>query len=326
MTHRNTKLSHLLLTSLVVLPHICAYSGQTQEAIHPTPSFIKSLEWPKPSKNAVELWQGAYLGLHFAAGSGTMNERTTIDSSTYSPSLNNGSGQISTTVTHTAGYSNGSLTGSEADVFIGYNFHHADSRLVWGGQLEGTIFDNLIAKSIGTNNLTSTTTTQFYNSGTITSTTVSSAPQTYVLQRNVDIQSMFSFLGRGGFLLAPTTYLYGLIGGTEAHMAIPFYASANTGGGIANSVSVADTTGSKRNWWVLGWTTGVGLEYKITEHWSFSGEYRYLALHYSLNWQNPSSSSTISSTQDNTTTNANNSLSHASLNLNLGKAGVVYRI
>ncbi|PJD91496.1 MAG: hypothetical protein CK424_06725 [Legionella sp.] len=298
MNKKNPKSSLLFVVCLVGMQH-GVYAEQPQRAF-----ALENL--------SIELWNGPYLGLHFAAGSGKMKENSSVSARAIN-SISGGFGRnVTTTSTIIRGFSSGTLTGSEADVFIGYNVHQPYSRLVWGGQLEGTIFDDISIKTIGTNNQSSRAITQNFNgSGVITSTSTVDMPQSSVSQRNINIESMFSFLGRGGFLLEPHTYFFGLVGGTEANMTIP---------------NGTDPIGSRRSWWVLGWTAGTGVEYRITEHWSFLGEYRYTALNYTLHWENPNSNTRVDSVQTNVNTNNNYADSQASLNLNLGKIGVVYRI
>lgn len=317
--NKNNSTPHLF-TCLLLLMHVSAHAKQEQILIQTAfmddsnVSFIHSIDLPKVTKPVLELWRGSYFGMHFGAGSGKMKENFSTRQNIANSVFTSSGGNRTITSAASSGYSSGTLTGSEADVFIGYNFHHPYSRLVWGGQLEGTVFDSISVKSIGTSNLVSQAITQSFNSsGVLTSTSVSDTSQSSVLQRSVNIQSMFSFLGRGGFLFYPNAYVYGLLGGTEANTEIP---------------NATEGIGSRRNWWVLGWTTGAGLEYKITEHWSFLGEYRYVVLHYSLNWQNPSSSSTQNTLNDRRDSNSNTTIisTHTSLNLNLGKVGLIYRI
>jgi opacity protein-like surface antigen len=80
-------------------------------------------------------------------------------------------------------------------------------------------------------------------------------------QRDQVLRSRIGLIGRGGYPAQPDLLLYGLAGLEFGHFAYPDEASVLDGD---NGV------------WALGFTTGAGAEWKLTNHWSLRGEYRYL--------------------------------------------------
>lgn len=267
-------------------------------------------------EGTAEYWSGTYLGAHFGAGAGTINQTFTDYTITNQQSFPNPRAMITT---NGSGKRDGSITGANLDLFAGYNYHPHDSKFIVGGQLEGTLFNNTIMKASGLRKSRSQTLT--LNNGAITANT--SASGTNISEMTTELQSMFSFVGRAGYLAKPNTLLYALVGGTEGN----FVLVENNSGGAAGGGGGA--TGNKLNQWQLGLTAGGGIEYKLSEHWSLLGEYRYL--HFSFNQSGSLTSSSNTSNQltqtptfaGNTSSNQN---TRSNFNFNLGQIGIVYRV
>jgi opacity protein-like surface antigen len=248
-----------------------------------------------------ELWAGAYLGVHAGSGAGdvdqTINDVGNNDQVRFPPL------QTSSVRQTSSGNLHGDVTGSLANLFIGYNFHRPGSSFVYGGQLEGTLFSDVALKGIGIRYLTSTT--RAFN-GTIT--TLSNATDYEQLD---ELHSTFSFIARGGYLVRENTLLYVLGGVTEGHFVVP---------------PQDDPQGGKRYQWETGGTVGGGAEYKFNEHLSFLAEYRYMWFNYDRNRSNFTNQTIIANNI--TTTTQSSTYAHIGndLNFNLGQIGIVYRI
>jgi opacity protein-like surface antigen len=123
---------------------------------------------------------------------------------------------------------------------------------------------------------------------------------------------MFTFLARAGYLLKPNLLLYVLGGGAEGNFVIP---------------SDDDFFGEDQSTWVLGYTVGAGLEYKINSHWSLRGEYRFVNFEVNRNGSTSlQESADPEGPNNNVSTNTNtNSSSKTDFNFNMGKIGVVYQ-
>lgn len=272
-------------------------------------------------KDAVtEYWSGYYFGAHFGAGAGrvhsNLREQTTQLQRSTATIINNAS--ISEFSTQSSGRARlrGEATGSEANLFVGYNVHPmAYPRVVFGGQLEGTIFSDIQLKSRGTRYSTST---QVQTTTVLVPPTTNSATTIGTESTNVssldELRSMFSFIGRAGMLAAPDTMVYGLVGLTEGHFVLP---------------DSFDVAGGRRGQWEEGVTAGVGVEHKLNEHWSLLAEYRYM--HFDID---RSSSTSSNSTQTTVTTSVTQTTLFSSnfrrttdtdMNFNAGRIGIVYR-
>ena len=263
---------------------------------------------------SADYWSGTYLGAHFGAGAGTINQTFSDELVSIQKSFPN---PVSTSNATGSGQRQGDITGSNLDLFVGYNVHPNDSKFVLGGQFEGTLFNNTTMKARGIRNVTTTTISK--SGSTINSNSLSNA--TAVSELSTNLQSMFSFIGRAGFLAKPNTLIYALVGATEGNF-FTVDTSNNTAGG-------STATENKRSQWQLGLTAGGGVEYKLSEHWSLLGEYRYL--HFNFN-QNGSLSSTTKNTNQLThapsseTSSISSQNTHSNFNFNLGQIGIVYRV
>ena len=96
-----------------------------------------------------EYWSGTYLGAHFGAGAGTINQQFSDKSTTIQRSFPN---PITTITSTGSGQRQGDITGSNIDIFVGYNVHPYNSKFVLGGQFEGTLFNNTTMRSSGIRN------------------------------------------------------------------------------------------------------------------------------------------------------------------------------
>jgi len=262
--------------------------------------------------SAAELWAGPYVGAYFGGGNGNFN--TTYKSNQF---ISNTFGSIpiqsSSASTLSSGVLHGQAKGSFADFIVGYNLHPRE-RIVTGAQLEGNIFNDIAAKSSGNLN----NSIQFRNvSGTSQANFATTTTSTFSIRRN--LTSILSVICRGGVLIIPNALVYGLVGPTEGNFSIP----------DAPSYELETTS---KNIWKLGISAGAGLEYKWSDHWSFLAEYRYLGFN-NINSIGSRSSPTASlsgsaagSTSVVRGTNTATNSSQSSLNMNIGKIGVVYRI
>lgn len=257
----------------------------------------------KPN-NAPELWSGPYFGMYFGGGAGHMD--TSFSSTTDSTSLtfdNLGAfTESSTTRISTIGQlDNRHLTGSVADLFVGYNYHKNNAKLLVGAQLEGSVFSDITMKSANVlgsvSNVSDTkaagTTTTISHSSVGTST-------------RYDLSSMLSIIGRAGFLARPNTLIYGLAGPTEGNFVIP---------------DAAEGVRANKSQWQLGYSAGGGLEHKFNENWSVVAEYRHM--HFHINTQLVTSMP--STTPTSATTNVVSTYWSSNIGMNVGKIGIVFR-
>lgn len=281
-----------------------------------------------------ETWAGAYFGLHFGSGAGDVD----TDYSSTLVSITPGGGVISTgpTTVTTIGQADldGDANGSLADLFVGYNFHPSSAqKFIFGGQLEGTFFSDIVLYSKGTLNKITTS----------TDTTAPSTSSSSTFEYKDDLRSMFTFLIRAGYLVRPNLLVYALGGGVEGHFVL-----ANDNNGNNNSSNSASPSGlldaekvnaipaaasatssafgDERGLWELGYTAGAGLEYRLNNNWSLRGEYRFI--HFDID-RDPSTSTGSSTTSSGTTSSGGTTSFDADFDtdfdFNMGKIGIVYR-
>jgi opacity protein-like surface antigen len=109
--------------------------------------------------------------------------------------------------------------------------------------------------------------------------------------------------------VTPKVLLYGLGGLELGHFTYP---------------DSDDRFGGKNGKWVAGYTVGAGGELKVTDRWSLRGEYRYL--HFNVNRNEASTSSSISGDGTSSFTIANSDVTARQIraDLHLGKIGLAY--
>jgi opacity protein-like surface antigen len=247
-----------------------------------------------PRSACCDSWAGTYAGAYFGSGAGRARETLTDTTSAFQSFTFNNVTQTATISSAGTGNLAGHTTGSMVDLFAGYNWR-AGNFLV-GGQLEGTLFSDVALKTIGPE----ASTADFFGvpvSGTNTN------------ENNQRLRSMVGAIGRVGYLVTPRVLLYGLGGLELGHFTYP---------------DSEDRFGGKNGKWVAGYTVGAGGELKVTDRWSLRGEYRYL--HFNVNRNEASISSSISGDGANSFTIASNDATTRQIraDLHLGKIGLAY--
>jgi opacity protein-like surface antigen len=275
---------------------------------------------PPAPKPCCEGWEGFYAGVYFGSGQGSYDQSVKNTSSETSTTtfLPSPPGDISTSVFSSTSVASrsGDTTGSVVNLFAGYNWQPYPYWVI-GGQLEGTVFSDITGKSIGPqSSLQISRQTTIQLPGGVTTTTSSSFTRNDISEGHDELRSMFSFLGRAGYLVTPSLLLYAIGGGTFGNFVIP-----------DNFSSGEDSFGGKRNKWVLGYTVGAGGEARLNKNWSLRAEYRYLNFNFDRD-----ASQSSSSTQTNTpvtfvSTSSSTSNSHSTnkFDIHLGTIGVAYR-
>jgi opacity protein-like surface antigen len=253
-------------------------------------------------------WTGMYIGASFGAGAG--NARATIAETSTFNSVGTGQSSLFTQASTDTNVANltGRVTGSVVDLFAGYNVRLGQPFVV-GVQLEGTALSDITVKTAGTQLSNSTSRTAITTAG-VTTMTTSAGLATATVDLHEELRSMFTAVGRVGWLATPSMLLYALGGGALGHFVVldPF-----------------DVVGLERNKWVLGYAVGVGGEHRYTPHWSIRGEYRYL--HFNVNRDLATNEPSVSLANLGSTTTsisiARGSRSSA-VDFHMGKIGIVY--
>lgn len=254
-------------------------------------------------------WSGVYFGTYFGAGAG--KSRTSFDE-TGTELTQTRSGTTTTTNVQNfteSGHFNGDVTGSVADLFVGFNWHPDCAVWMLGAQVEGSIFSDVTYKSVGQETETAvsrTTTTTLTSTTTSTGSSVSTQTSSFY----DDLRSMFKLVGRAGYIVDPSTMIYVLGGGAEGNFVVP---------------ASQDFTAGKRNKWVPGYTVGAGAEYMFNEHISLRAEYRYLHFNVDRSMDSASTNLQIGSQGFASSEVIDRSL-HTNFSDNLGEIGIVYRI
>lgn len=257
---------------------------------------------------AYEPWSGLYFGFHFGSGAG--NADTSLNDGFFSQTTTEqvGPSTIETATGSGSADLSGDITGSIADLFVGYNFQFSYfPQLIIGGQLEGVFFSDITFEDSGQEASSSIDTT---NDGVTLSTSTTQSSST--IDFTNDLTSMFTFLARAGYLIKPNILVYALGGGAEGNFVTP---------------AARDLTGQQRNQWVLGYTVGAGLEYKINPHWSLRGEYRYINFDIDQDRSvtfdtttDPDGPNNLSTTNSTFTRDTD-----TDFGFNMGKIGIVYQ-
>ena len=122
---------------------------------------------------------------------------------------------------------------------------------------------------------------------------------------------MFTFLVRAGYLVQPNILIYLLGGGVEGNFVLPS----------------GEFFDAQRNLWKLGYTAGLGLEYRFNDNWSVLGEYRFI--HFDINRNESEPANSVSTSPDGTTITVDQSTFSRTFDtdfdFNMGKIGIVYR-
>jgi opacity protein-like surface antigen len=253
---------------------------------------------PAPGAAWGDGWAGPYFGAYFGAGAGRARESSTR---TNTSTFNDGT-SLSADNALSAGNLTGDMTGSMVDLFAGYNWRAGN--FVVGGQVEATVFSDVTLKTIGTETLNGTSSTN----GVVTSTF--SGIDT--IENTEQLRSRAGLIGRVGYLVTPNVLLYGL-GGLELGHFITFPGGEE------------QRAGTKNGKWVAGYTAGAGGEVKLTDNWSLRGEYRYL--HFDVN-RNEAYTNSSTSVQGGTTSVSTDSevvARRTNADFHVGKVGLVYR-
>jgi opacity protein-like surface antigen len=267
-----------------------------------TGSMAADLPVKAPPKAVwADSWAGPYIGAYFGAGAGQASESVTRTSSGTSAFGFNNVVSVSTTNNQTStGRLAGDVTGSMVDLFAGYNWRTGN--FVVGGQVEGTLFSDVTAKTIGTETfnevVTQNGTVNFTNSGFDT------------VENHQQLRSRAGLIGRIGFLATPDVLLYGLGGLELGHFVYP---------------DGVDRFGGSNGKWVAGYTVGAGGEVRLTDHWSLRGEYRYLNFDVKRNEADGSASTNVQGGVASTSSSNNATARQIRADFNLGKIGLVYR-
>ncbi len=250
---------------------------------------------PKP---CCEGWAGFYAGVYFGAGKGTANETFTETSRFLSvfPDFTD------TATETTTGTTTGDITGSMVDLFVGYNWQ-PNPGVVWGVQVEGTVFSDVALKTIGNSAFTETSTS--VENG---NTEVRTFTGTSTVERNDRLRSMLALVGRAGWLVTPDALLYGLGGVAFGHFAYP---------------DSDDFFGGRNSKWQVGWTVGAGVEGRLTRNWLLRAEYRYVR--FNIDRSESDSFSEIFAENDSSFSESTVGERTTKFDFHLGKIGVAYR-
>jgi opacity protein-like surface antigen len=120
------------------------------------------------------------------------------------------------------------------------------------------------------------------------------------------LRSRIGLIGRAGFLARPDLLLYGLAGLEFGHFTDPdFFQLQGADGGT----------------WAIGHTVGAGAEWKLSDHWSPRGEYRYLHFGFTRGAQSQSSGTNLTSSAFQS---VNTFAFPGTVDFHVGKFGIAY--
>jgi opacity protein-like surface antigen len=296
----------LTLASVTALLLTSGVAGAADMAVRYVP--------PAAAAPCCQGWEGFYFGVYFGSGAGRTSVSST-DRSTSTQTFTNlnalgavTSFQTFTNVENGASSASGKTTGSVVNLFAGYNWQPSQY-WVFGGQLEGTVFSDITGKAIGSRS-SSELSTNTFTAGGVTTTTTSTQTSSNTTEFHDELRSMFSFIGRAGFLATPNVLIYALGGGTLGNFVLP---------------DSQDDFGGRRNKWVLGYTVGAGGEVKLNKNWFLRAEYRYLAFKYDRDIASSSNSTSTSATSISTFANTFSESRNTKFDLHTGTIGVAYR-
>lgn len=287
------KLKQYETASAVVQPEAPASTGLILASLTGAGPASDPMRLAAPAQDAASDPQSGWAGLYWgtsvgfgATGSSSRywnNHRSqdiygssntySSQSEDYSYSDASAGHSIRESIEHISGGSEGTEwnSGALADLYLGASTH-ITPRIIAGVQVEGGLSQMLFQSTIPRESLASRSTertrsTSKSGDGDTSrsrSKGSSSEVQSYIYdeQNKLELDWMFSVIGRAGYLAAPNTLLYGLAGWTYGHFTaddLPF----NVGYG-----QISDF-GSH------GITVGGGLEQKLSSKWSLRAEYRY---------------------------------------------------
>lgn len=154
--------------------------------------------------------------------------------------------------------------------------------VVVGGQVEGTLYSDVALKSSD-----------------------GGAPPTEHLQL---LRSRIGLIGRAGFLAQPDLLLYGLGGLEFGHF-------------TDQDLFQSRFQGADGGIWATGYTLGAGAEWKLSDHWSLRGEYRYLHFGFTRSAQAQSSGTDFTSFA---IQSVSTSAFPGTVDFHVGKFGIAY--
>lgn len=256
-----------------------------------------------------ELWNGPYYGAYFGGGAASADGSYSqvFDETTFASNAGVVIANIVDQTTTTAPSLSGRTNGSVVDLFVGYNYHRPTSEFLLGAQLEGTVFSD-IRSYVSSNNAEVVETATNLLNGDV----VSKSHATNVVA-NYNMTSMFSIIGRAGFLVRPNTMVYALAGPTEGRFELSY----------VNNVDFKNQTQ-----WQLGVSAGGGVEHKFNQNWSVIAEYRYLHFKVESDGKRVNDFNAPNA-GDPTLIRAFNLFYNTSqkinVNMNIGKVGLVFR-
>lgn len=247
-----------------------------------------------------ELWHGPYWGLSFGAGV-TISDNYAFNSNRSIATTRNNLDAITSLIENTVvgeGTAKHNAPIQQAELLIGYNVHQPKSKLLFGGQLEGSVFNS--SSSRPRIRVTGETRQINYINPNLNRTAPDTGAQSNI---PLDIESIISLIGRVGILYKENNLVYGLVGPTEAQYTLLFDRK-----------------------WKLGITAGAGFEHKFNEHWSVAAEYRFTHLTFKTDtYQDVISTSFL--TNGSTVTNTKvTDVINRDLNLNVANFAIIYRI
>ncbi len=282
---------HLAKLGLVYAPWATDTRSGAYAAVRPTKATASLLGGGDP-------WTGIYWGASFGAGTGRSRTALRQSETGASESIDSGIPSSESFSSNGAGSISGRVTGSVVDLFTGYNLRWGGPFVI-GGQIEGTVFSDVVLDASGTTTSQSTRVSSGFPTLTTSTTTFDNTDK---------LRSMVSAVGRAGWLPTDRTLLYLLGGGVLGHFTLP-------------ETTDILTTGNK---WALGYTVGAGAEHRITPNWSLRAEYRYV--HFDIDRQQSFelAQSFVDGTTASATTDLINRNRTTAFDFHLGKLGIVY--
>jgi outer membrane immunogenic protein len=177
------------------------------------------------------------------------------------------------------------------DLFLGVN-RQIGRRLVAGIQLEGSL-SALDFISIGPNTYTNS----------------DGSSGSFPAISNGEAEWMASILARGGWLLNPSTLLYGLAGLTYANIDVSEHFLSNL---------------EEQNFENFGISVGGGIEKKLGPDWSIRGEYRYT--NFMDERTNSAGTSTFTSGANTSNTIFSATTKYQDRDMHIGRIGIARRL
>ncbi len=204
-----------------------------------------------PFAPPVPAWGGFYAGAAFGLASlhSDVGETSTSTSTTTDTAVPPVFTDVFTSANTFAGNLSGRNIGAIVNLHLGYNYMVSD-KVILGGQVEGGV-SNIRVNLSGTGVSTSTNTAVITPPGGLAGTSSSVSVTNETLADQIDNRWMVSVLARGGVLVDPVDFLYGIGGWTYGRF--EFGPSFGLNGG----------------------TIGAGWERQLAPGWTFRTEGRY---------------------------------------------------